>query len=93
MGLLLVYGAYLLFINLWTAYQYAYDKRAAIRKRWRVPERTLLLLNLAGGVVGAWLAFFLLRHKTRKSRFWVVQSACSALHVVLAVLVVGAAYR
>jgi uncharacterized membrane protein YsdA (DUF1294 family) len=73
-------------INVVTAIAYAYDKLAAKRPgARRVPERTLWLLCLAGGVAGAWLVFFVMRHKTRHRSFWVVQSITTVLW--LAVLV------
>lgn len=86
--LLTLYLGWLVLINLITAVAYARDKRAARRSAWRVPERTLFLLNLVGGVIGAWLVFFGMRHKTRHTTFWLVQSACSVLHlgIVLALL-------
>lgn len=48
---------------------YAADKSAAIRRRARVPERTLLLLGLLGGWPGGLLAQQWLRHKTQKQPF------------------------
>lgn len=48
---------------------YAIDKRAAIRQQQRTPERTLLLLGLAGGWPGALLAQHYLRHKCSKTSF------------------------
>lgn len=48
---------------------YAWDKAAAVRGRWRTPERTLLLLGLAGGWPGAILAQQWLRHKSSKTAF------------------------
>jgi uncharacterized membrane protein YsdA (DUF1294 family) len=53
---------------------YAVDKAAARARRQRTPERTLLLLGLAGGWPGAVLAQQWLRHKSAKTafqvRFW-----------------------
>ncbi|SEO07409.1 Uncharacterized membrane protein YsdA, DUF1294 family [Duganella sp. CF517] len=50
---------------------YAADKSAAVGRRRRVSERTLLLLGLACGWPGALLAQRWLRHKTAKTRFQV----------------------
>jgi uncharacterized membrane protein YsdA (DUF1294 family) len=76
-------------INVVTAVAYAYDKTAAPRGGRRVRERTLWLLCLLGGVLGAWLVFFGMRHKTQHRSFWVVQSVASVLWVVLIVAVVS----
>lgn len=48
---------------------YALDKAAAMRGRWRTPERTLLMLGLACGWPGAILAQQWLRHKSAKTAF------------------------
>ena len=54
---------------------YALDKSAAKQGRWRIPESTLHVLDLACGWPGALLAQQLFRHKTSKpsfvSAFWV----------------------
>ena len=80
---------WLIVINVVTAIAYAYDKLAAPRGGRRIRERTLWLLCLLGGVLGAWVVFFGMRHKTRHQSFWVVQSAASVLWVVLVVAVVS----
>ena len=48
---------------------YALDKRAARTGRRRTPEQTLLLLGLACGWPGAFLAQRWLRHKSSKRAF------------------------
>ena len=48
---------------------YAVDKRAAGTGRWRISERTLLVLGFLGGWPGAIIAQQTLRHKTRKASF------------------------
>jgi len=71
---------WLVVINVVTAGAYAWDKRQSKRTgARRVRERTLWLLCFAGGVLGAWIAFFGLRHKTRHNSFWVAQIAASVL--------------
>ena len=79
---------WLLVINVATAIAYAYDKLAAPRGGRRIRERTLWLLCLLGGVLGAWIVFFGMRHKTQHQSFWVVQTAASVLWIVLIALVV-----
>jgi uncharacterized membrane protein YsdA (DUF1294 family) len=74
---------WLIAINVATAAAYAYDKLAAPRGARRVRERTLWILCLAGGVGGAWLVFFGMRHKTRHRSFWIVQSVATALWIVI----------
>lgn len=81
----LVYLLYMVGVNLLTAYWYYRDKRAAQQKKWRIPERTLFLANFLGGVVGAWLVFLGLHHKTRHFSFWMVQGVATLLHVGLLV--------
>jgi len=75
---------WLAIINVVTAAMYARDKMAAKRPgARRVRERTLWLLCVAGGVGGAWLVFFGMRHKTRHRSFWIVQSLASALWIAI----------
>ncbi|PML59915.1 DUF1294 domain-containing protein [Vibrio lentus] len=56
-------------IGLVTFFVYAKDKRAAINGNWRVPEKTLHILSVAGGWLGALIAQDKLRHKTQKQPF------------------------
>jgi uncharacterized membrane protein YsdA (DUF1294 family) len=51
---------------------YLIDKSAAQAGRWRIPEKTLHTLALAGGWPGAWVAQKVLRHKTSKKEFQLV---------------------
>lgn len=60
---------YLLCVNVITFLTYGSDKRRAIKNRFRVPEKTLILMAVAGGSVGAWLGMQIFRHKTRKPVF------------------------
>lgn len=59
---------------------YATDKRAAERGTHRIRERTLHLLELAGGWPGALAGMRVIRHKTRKPAFLAVTVAIAALH-------------
>lgn len=44
---------------------YGVDKAKARRGAWRIPEKTLFLLPLLGGSVGALLGMLVFRHKTK----------------------------
>lgn len=65
-------AAYYLLASLACFILYAHDKAAARRGARRTPERSLLLLGLAGGWPGGLLARRWLRHKTVKVpfRYW-----------------------
>lgn len=54
---------------------YGADKRAAIKGRWRVPERVLLSLSFFGGAAGGILGMLLFRHKTKKALFIFINAA------------------
>ena len=56
---------YLAAVNLVTFTVYGVDKAKARRGAWRVPEKTLFLLPLLGGSVGALLGMLVFRHKTK----------------------------
>ena len=56
---------YLAAVNLVTFTVYGVDKAKARRGAWRVPEKTLFLLPLLGGSVGALLGMRVFHHKTR----------------------------
>ena len=56
---------YLAAVNLVTFTVYGVDKAKARRGAWRVPEKTLFLLPLLGGSIGALLGMRTFRHKTK----------------------------
>lgn len=60
---------YLAGINLITFAVYGIDKMRAKKNRWRIPEKTLFLLAIVGGSVGAWLGMQYFHHKTKHMQF------------------------
>lgn len=66
-----VMGIYLLLINLTAIIVTVSDKRRAQKKKWRVPEATLLLIAALGGSPAMYITMHCIRHKTRKAKFMV----------------------
>ena len=66
---------------------YGYDKLMAKNDGWRIPEKTLHGVSLAGGWPGAWLGSRYFRHKTQKTSFIVVYWLTVLLHFVAAYFV------
>ena len=60
---------YLLTINALGFWIMLDDKQRARKKRWRIPEATLLTVDILGGSAGCFLGMRLCRHKTRKPKF------------------------
>jgi len=69
---------YLAAVNLAAFAAFGVDKQRALSGGWRIPERRLLGLAVAGGGVGAALGQRLFRHKTSKEPF------ASRLRLILA---------
>jgi uncharacterized membrane protein YsdA (DUF1294 family) len=62
---------------------YAWDKRAAIRGRRRIPELRLHAIELLGGWPGALIGQLALRHKHRKLKFMAIFWMIVVLHIVV----------
>lgn len=77
---------YLLLVNVAAFAMYGIDKRKAMRDQWRIPEKTLLLVALIGGSLGAFAGMQVFRHKTKHWKFILGVPVCMILHVVLGIL-------
>ena len=83
-------AVWLIAINLVTFAVYGIDKRRARRGAWRVPEKTLFLLPLLGGSIGALLGMRVFRHKTKH---WYFVWGVPAILLAQAALAVWLLYR
>jgi uncharacterized membrane protein YsdA (DUF1294 family) len=59
---------------------YGYDKFQAKRGGWRIPEKVLHGLALAGGFLGGWLGRAVFHHKTRKPIFTIVLTISTLIY-------------
>ena len=60
---------YLIIINIITFITYGIDKAKARKGAWRITEKTLIGLAVAGGSIGALAGMSFFHHKTRKPLF------------------------
>lgn len=63
------------------------DKHKARKKKWRIPEATLMTVALFGGSLGSWLGMYTFRHKTRHLKFVLGVPAILILQIAITVLV------
>ena len=75
---------YLAVVNVFAFVLYGADKYFAVRGKWRISERNLLLIAAVGGSLGAYLAMKLFRHKTKHKKFTVGVPLIFLLQVALA---------
>jgi len=66
----------MIIINILSGILFSYDKRAAIKNNRRIPESTLHMLEIVGGVFANMVLMYSIHHKNRKFRYygvtWVV---------------------
>lgn len=70
-------------INIVAFAMYGIDKYRARKQQHRIPEATLLGIALAGGALGAWIAMYVFRHKTRHVKFVLLVPLFLAAHIYL----------
>lgn len=57
-------------ISVITFFAFGIDKFKAKTDRWRIPEKTLISMMLAGGFIGGFLGMEVFRHKTKHPKFY-----------------------
>lgn len=62
---------YLVIMNLFGFLIMLIDKKKAEYDKWRIPEKTLLLVSLFGGSIGTLVGMYVFHHKTKKARFFI----------------------
>lgn len=77
--------AYLIIVNIAGILVMAIDKRKAIKKEWRIPEKMLFFTSIIGGSLGTWAGMYMFRHKTKHWYFCLGMPLIFFIHVALAV--------
>jgi Predicted membrane protein len=78
-------AAYLAVINLLSFILIVADKHRAKQAKWRISERTLLLVDFFGGSLGGLIAMLLVRHKTQKPKFMITVPLFLILQIALVI--------
>ena len=60
---------YIVLINILGLFSMGIDKRRAMKRQWRIPERSLFIMAALGGSIGILVGMYLFRHKTRHLSF------------------------
>lgn len=84
---------YLACVNVLAFALFGIDKSRARRGAWRIPEKTLMLLAVVGGSVGAFLGMHVFRHKTRKAAFSIGVPLVLAVQIALGIIVASNAIQ
>lgn len=74
---------YVLVMSLIAFAAFGIDKLKAKTNAWRIPERTLFILALLGGGIGAFLGMKVFRHKTRHQQFVIGIPAIMVIQLIL----------
>lgn len=77
---------YLLIINAAAFFLMLADKHKARKKKWRIPEATLLYTALFGGSLGCLIGMYTVRHKTKHLRFIIGVPLMLLLHILIIIL-------
>lgn len=78
---------YLIAINIIAFAMMGIDKRKAIKRIWRIPEKSLFLSAILGGSIGAIAGMQLFRHKTKHTKFVIGMPAILILQIVIIVAI------
>ena len=79
---------YLLIVNALAFLLMLVDKQKARKKKWRIPESTLMGFAAIGGSIGALLGMYTFRHKTLHKKFSIGIPVILFLQLAAAALVV-----
>ena len=83
-----IFLVFYIIMNLVTFILYGADKAKAMKGKWRIPEKTLLLFAACFGGLGAFLGMKVFRHKTKHTSFRILVPMCMIIQFIL--IAVGA---
>lgn len=84
---------YVLIINIVTFLIFGLDKQKARRRKWRISEKSLFLLAILGGSIGAETGMRYFHHKTKHARFVFGIPLILAVQIVLFLFILSLSNR
>lgn len=78
-----IFIIYMVAVNIAGILSMYIDKKRAVHKKWRIPERTLFLIAILGGSAGSLAGMHLFRHKTKHWYFVVGMPLILVIQIVL----------
>ena len=73
--------------NVTTFLLFGLDKRKAIKKQWRISEKTLIGASFAMGAVGSLIGMKLFKHKTKHKKFVILLPIAVLVNLVVIYLI------
>ena len=89
---IIIIACYLVLVNVLAFALYGIDKKKAKKKRFRIPERTLLWMARIGGGIGSWIGIMLFHHKTKHTKFKVVVPLWTVIWLVAIIFLFDLGY-
>lgn len=81
-------AVYLCIVNLAGLIICGVDKRRAVKGRWRIPERRMILTAAVGGSIGVWVGMYLFHHKTKHLKFVIGMPAILLCQLLIAAAII-----
>ncbi len=82
---MLYYILLIIIISSFTFFVYGIDKRKSIKHSRRISEKTLLLLSLSFGAMGAIIGSAVFKHKSKKFKFKLLNGIFLCIHILIGV--------
>ncbi len=79
--------SYFLLTNLIGFVMCAMDKRYAVKKKWRIPEKKLFIIGILGGALGVYISMIIFRHKTKHWYFVLGMPLIVVVQIIVFVLI------
>lgn len=77
-----------LICNLISFIMFAVDKKKAEKQKWRIPEASLIL-SAVFGIIGGFCGMYIIRHKTKKPKFYISLPAIAIAEATLIILLIA----